>query len=393
LNRNVISAGCNSWLTLGCKSLPGEFVLIRCGQDLYLHQMKKGPEKRGTENDMNVGITRMRTHLLSVRRDVVLLALLGMTIGIARAQDTAPVTPADGQVVGDQEQPSELPVAKTPEERERQAWKMLEDAVTDSKHPQTRIQALAAAGMLRTPRSEKMITDAMKDPDVDVRTAAVLAAGQTKDRNLTTPIRDMLDDKEPQVVYTAAMTLWKMGDKSGEDILMSVVNGDRSASASMVHGTEHKINRDLHDPAKMAKLGAIQGAYFLLGPFGYGITAFEFIHQSGGDLARAAAIEQISQEKTEPIHKELIAALGDKDLTVRAAAAKALVDYRDEATQKAVYGLLQDSKQPVRLTGAAAYLRTTGVPGPETEVRREESPRKGKRLTTPTSAKPASLPK
>ena len=77
-----------------------------------------------------------------------------------------------------------------------------------------------------------MITDAMGDPDVDVRTAAVLAAGETKDRNLTTPLRNMLDDKEPQVDFTAAMTLWKMGDKSGEDILMSVVDGDRSANAT-----------------------------------------------------------------------------------------------------------------------------------------------------------------
>jgi hypothetical protein len=34
----------------------------------------------------------------------------------------------------------------------------------------------------------------------------------------------------------------------------------------------------------------------------------------------------------------------------------------------AVYALLADSKQPVRLTAAAAYLRTTGVPGPPAAV-------------------------
>ena len=114
----------------------------------------------------------------------------------------------------------------------------------------------------------------------------------------------------------------------------------------------------------MAKMGAMQGAAMLLGPFGFGITAYEFIHKSGGDLARVSAIEQIAQERTEPIHKELVAALGDKDLAVRAAAAKALTDYHDKATQMAVYALLADTKQPVRLTAAAAYLRTTGMPGP-----------------------------
>jgi HEAT repeat protein len=261
----------------------------------------------------------------------------------------------------------------------------------DAKHPQTRIEALAALGLLRTERSEKMIVEAMADPDVDVRTAAALAAGQTKDRNLTTPLRNLLDDKEPQVDFTAAVTLWKMNDKSGEDILMSVADGDRSTNPSLVHGTEHKIDKDLHDPAKMARLGALQGAAMLLGPFGFGITAFEFIHQGGGNFSQASAIELISQEKTVPIHHELIAALDDKDLVVRVAALKGLMGYSDDATSMAVYKLFADSKYPVRLTAAAAYLRTTGTPGPpEERPNAEATPdkRKAKRLTMPTHTKP-----
>jgi hypothetical protein len=338
----------------------------------------------------------MQMALFSGRRAAILFALGWLTIGTVIAQDTQskpanPPAKSDAEVVGDEPAPA-LPTATTVEERERAAWAMLQNAVSDAKHPQTKIQGLAAVGLLRSPRSEKMIVDAMADPDVDVRTAAALAAGQSKDRNLTTNLRNLLDDKEPQVVYTAAMTLWKMGDKSGEDILMSVVDGDRSTSASMMHGTGHKINRDLHDPAKLAKLGAIQGAYLFLGPFGYGITAFNFIHQSGGDLSRAAAIEQVAQERTDPVHKELVAALGDKDPTVRAAALKGLMDYHDSATQTAVYELLADAKQPVRLTAAAAYLRTTGTPGPEIPTT-PASRRKGNSLTTPASAKASKLAK
>jgi hypothetical protein len=279
-------------------------------------------------------------------------------------QQNAPANP-DDSVVGDDEQPpATLPVNATPAEKIAAAWTMLENALGDAKHPQTRIQGLAALGLMRSPRSEKMITDAMADPDVDVRTAAALAAGLTKDRNLTTPLRNMLDDKEPQVVFTAALTLWKMNDKSGEDILMAVVDGGRKAGPTLMHGTEHDINKELHDPAAMAKIGALQGASMLLGPFGFGITAYEYIHKNGGDLSRVSAIELISQERTDPIHQELVAALGDKDPTVRVAAAKALMDYHDKATSKAVYELLADPKRPVRLTAAAAYLRTTGVPGP-----------------------------
>ena len=318
---------------------------------------------------MNIAATGKPGHLLGGgQRNLASLMLLGSICMLHAAGQTQNPSAKQGEAVGDDlDAPAAtLSMTSTPADRIHEAWTILSDAAGDTKHVQTRIQALAALGMLRSPRSEKMITDAMADPDVDVRTAAALAAGQTKDRTLTTGLRNLLDDKEPQVEFTAAMTLWKMGDKSGEDLLMSVVDGGRSAGPTLMHGTGQKISRDLHDPAKLARLGAMQGASMLLGPFGFGIAAFEYMHKSGGDPARVSAIEQISQEQTEPIHKELVAALADKDPTVRAASAKALVEYQDNATSMALYALFADSKFPVRLTAAAAYLRTTGVPGPAT---------------------------
>ena len=316
---------------------------------------------------MNASASRRRTKLINwMHSGMLLLALASMDQAAGRAQSTAAKTD-NSAASSEVEAPAvSLSPTATSAERTDQAWLILTDAAGDMKRmqTQTRIQALAALSLLRCPRSAKMITDVMTDPDVDIRTAAALAAGQTGDPNLTTNLRNLLDDKEPQVAFTAAMTLWKMGDKSGEDILMAVVDGERSAGPTTVHGTEHKIDKDLHDPKMLAKLGVMQGASMFLGPFGYGITAFEFIHQSGGDLTRVAAIEQISQEKTDPIHKELLAALGDKDPAVRAAAAKALGDYHDKATSVAIYPLFADKKYPVRLTAAAAYLRTTGTPGP-----------------------------
>jgi hypothetical protein len=178
----------------------------------------------------------------------------------------------------------------------------------------------------------------------------------------------MLDDKEPQVSFTAAVTLWKMNDRSGEDILTAVVEGERSAKAGVVTGAMHTAHEDLHSPSTLARIGALQGASMLLGPFGYGITAYEYIHKNGGDSARVIAVEQIAQEKTLPIHDELIAALEDKDPGVRAASAKALGEYRDKAVTDALANLFYDAKLPVRLTAAAAYLRSNGAaPGvPET---------------------------
>jgi HEAT repeat protein len=300
------------------------------------------------------------------RSGVLVLAFASAACMLHAAGQTQTAPPKPETAAGDEIEAPAVTISmnSTSEERARDAWRILTDAAGDAKHTQTRLQALAALGLLRSPRSSKMIANAMMEPDLDLRTAAALAAGQTKDRNLTTNLRNLLDDKEPQVAFVAAMTLWKMNDKSGEDILMSVANGDRSTSPTLLHGTRHKIGKDLHDPAMLARLGAMQGAYMLLGPFGYGITAFQFMHQTGGDFARASAIEQLSQERIEPVHRELMVTLADKDAIVRAAALKGLMEYHDNATSMAIYKLFVDSKYPVRLTAAAAYLRTTGTPGP-----------------------------
>ncbi len=303
-------------------------------------------------------------------RGLYLLALACMVNAAGGAQ-SAPAKPASAAAsnptaAGNEEEAPAVSLLSTATAGQRTdaAWKILTDAATDTKHTQTRLQALTALGLLRSPRSAKLIADAMTDPGLDVRSAAALAAGLSRDRTLEPNLRSLLDDKQPQVAFTAAMTLSKMGDHSGDDILVAVVDGERSAGPTMMHGVEHRIDNDLHNPAMLAQLGAMQGAAMLLGPFGVGIAAFEFIHQSGGDLARVSAIEQIAKERTEPVHKKLLAALADKDPVVRAAAAEALADYRDNATSNAIYPLFADKKYPVRLIAAAAYLRTTGVPGP-----------------------------
>jgi HEAT repeat protein len=254
------------------------------------------------------------------------------------------------------------PVAQNTQE----AWDMLTNAANDPKHADVSIQALAALGSLGVKaRAETLIASAMKDPDVDVRTAAVLAAGQTKNRDLTTNIRNMLDDKEPQVAFAAATTLWKMNDRSGEDILIAVVDGDRKATAGLKDSATHTMNKDLHSPSTLARIGALQAGSMLLGPFGIGITAYEYKRKNGGDSARVTAIEQISQEKTDPIRASLISALGDKDPGVRAAAAKALgTNYHDKEVTDALLPVLDDTKKPVRLTAAAAYINSTAAPAP-----------------------------
>jgi len=241
-----------------------------------------------------------------------------------------------------------------------EAWSTLKTAAADPKKPDDRVAAVAAIGTIQgSPVAHKLIADALNDPSLDVRLAAILAVGTLKDKGLHGKLRIMMDDKEPQIVFTAATTLWKLDDKSGEDILMSVIDGDRKTDAGLVKGTERSANKDLHNPVKLAEFGARQGAGYLLGPFGYGITAWDYAHQHPGENPRVAAINLLSTEKTANVRATLIDALDDKDQQVRAAAACALGDYPGPATGAKLLITFDDGKLPVRMLGAASYIRVS----------------------------------
>ena len=85
--------------------------------------------------------------------------------------------------------------------------------------------------------------------------------------------------------------------------------------------------------------------------------------RNGGNAGspRVVAIEDISQLKSPAVRSELLGAVTDKDQSVRAAAAKALSSYHDAEVNQALALLLQDSKKPVQLEGAASYLISVGA--------------------------------
>ena len=174
---------------------------------------------------------------------------------------------------------------------------------------------------------------------------------QTKD------VRKLLDDTEPQVVFAAATTLWKQfADKSGEDILVAIAAGDRKANPSLIHGAAHDISRTLHSPPALEKIGIETGAAMVLGPFGFSISAVEYARKNGGSSARIEAIDLLAENKTEGIRNQMQFALDDSDAGVRAAAVKVLGSFHRSQDSKAIATLLNDTKLPVRLAAAAAYI-------------------------------------
>jgi HEAT repeat protein len=234
--------------------------------------------------------------------------------------------------------------------------------VQDAKHTETRMQALNALSSLGwSARADGLIAAAMKDPNLDVRTAAILAAGKAKSHSLIEPVKKLLDDTEPQVVFAAATTLWKQfADKSGEDILAAIAAGDRKANPSLIHGAEHDISRTIHSPSALEKIGIVTGAGLVLGPFGFSVSAVEYARKNGGDSARIQAIDLLAEDKTEGVRDQMKSALDDKDPGVRAAAVKVLGNFHRPRDSKAIATLLDDSKLPVRLAAAAAYIDCLG---------------------------------
>lgn len=239
-----------------------------------------------------------------------------------------------------------------------EAWGQLK-AAAEAKDVNTRIDAMTALSVLpHNKDAAVLLRKAFNDAEVDVRMAAIIAAGETKNRDFTNDLRSLLDDPTPQVAFTSAMTLWKMGDRSGQDILLAVVNGDRKTDKGFLKEGMHHANRTLHDPAKLMKEGAIQTASIFLPPVGYGMGAYRYMHGNAQN-PRVEAINQLAMEHDDLVRDALLDALTDKDDEVRAAAAEALAKYNGKKTTDALAALFGDGKTSVRLMACAAFIEAS----------------------------------
>jgi hypothetical protein len=306
----------------------------------------------------------------TLRTSRTILALLAPCLALSLTLPAAAQrpTPQPADSADSDDSASDVTPGQTPAQLRDSAWQLLTGAAADPKHAQTRIQALAALGLLgANPRSIKLIETAMADPDVDVRSAAALAAGQTHARSLVPALRHLLADTEPQVAYTAALTLWRNGDRSGQNLLVAVVDGDRRSSPTLLDGTEHDINKTVHSPSTLAKIGITEGRGCSSAPSASASPPITTSPQNGGNSARATALEALAQDRpgsktrSGALRQTFVSALDDKDPALRAAAARALAPYHTPGTAAAISNRFYDRKSPVRLNAAAAYLICSGA--------------------------------
>ncbi len=188
------------------------------------------------------------------------------------------------------------------------AWNMLSAALSDTetKAEPVRIDAINALAVLGDfPVAQGFLRTALKDQDRYVRLAAVAAMGSSKNAAFLPDLKHALDDSAPEVSFTAAVALWKMNDKSGASILNAVLAGDRKANRGLVTAEKHEAGQDLHSPSKLAAIGAEQGAYALLGPFGFGLSALRRGKGQNGIHPRVLAATLLAEDKSTCRHENV----------------------------------------------------------------------------------------
>ncbi|MGA3225527.1 MAG: HEAT repeat domain-containing protein [Acidobacteriaceae bacterium] len=300
-----------------------------------------------------------------------LLSMAGLIQGRQTASSTQ-ATPAAASPDSDEE--PDMPVAKpassagtTVESQTNAAWDMLNNALSDKKTQAelARIDAIAALGTLGDfPRAAASLREAEKDQDRYIRLAAVTAMASSKNMVFLPDLKQALNDNAAEVTFSAAVGLWKMNDKSGEGVLEAVLEGDRKANRGLVSSEKHEADQDLHSPTKLAEIGAEQGAFALLGPFGFGLSAIRGRKGQNGIHPRVVAATLLAEDKSSAAMKQFIDALDDSDPAVRTAAARLLGDYHSKDAMDALSDEFSDAKPAVRLMAAASYIRAAH-PQPE----------------------------
>ncbi len=343
---------------------------IRC--DHVEHDTCWVKEKSKHNGDINQKEEEMTQ---SVRLFLHITALLLVAAGLPRAGSQVVPTSLPEQSTEQADAPPEkTPVTANTSRAAAMAdaWQMLDTALDDKK-VELRISAVTAMGSLRhSDRAAAAIEKALTDPARDVRLAAVVAAGTMQSSSLVPALRKTLDDPAADISFTASEVLWQMGDKSGQDILAEVASGERKGTPGFFKSHLHEANKDLHNPATLATIGAEQTAYALMGPFGIGIDAARLMVKSNGseNSARVAAVTLLARDESPLTNHQLISALEDKDYFVRAAAARGLGGFHNDETMSALLAAFSDTKALVRLMAAAGYIRSATVPTPPSRKRK-----------------------
>ena len=268
-------------------------------------------------------------------------------------------------------------IGQTPPPTTAKRCRDMLDQALKSGNPDTRKQVVVALsiGGAREPFLT-MLSSMLGDKDWDVRLATVASLSDLKSASAVNSLRRALDDQAPEVAFAAAKALWGLEDPAGRNALLSVLSGDTKTSAGYFTKETRDAMRMMHTPKPMFILALKTGIGFAPVPgLGEGMSSMQGLLADSGVSGRAMAALLLGNDRDPETAAALREALTDKQWSVRAAAIHSLA-LRDDPSMEAVFEpLLDDSKEPVRLSAAAAYLRLEAI-------KREPTPAPNRAITS-----------
>jgi HEAT repeat protein len=238
-----------------------------------------------------------------------------------------------------------------------QAWDVLKSGLDD---PATvkRATAVRVLSLLTgETRAVTLACRALSDSKAQVRVAAAIALGELHAKSAIPKLQAALSDKEPVVVLAAAHSLLTMKDTSAYQAYYEILTGERKGSKGVVAA---EIDT-LKDPKQLALLGFEEGIGFV--PFaGIGYAAVKTMVKDDSSPVRAAAARVLADDPDHGTDDALIqAATGDKSQLVRTAALDSLSRRGHTAVIDRIAPALNEDKDAVKYTAAAAIVHLSDV--------------------------------
>jgi HEAT repeat protein len=260
---------------------------------------------------------------------------------------------------------------QTPDET---AWRILDKGVHDA-NPLKRKQAVLAMSLLRPePRAVALIEPALDDKDAGVREGACATLGEIKSTASIPKLQMTLADEVPEVIFAAAKALYNMNDQIGRDVIMAVLLGEQSDASGFVSGSIRSMKLKLHDPRALLLIGINEGAGFA-GPFGMAVPMAEGLLKDNQASGKTVAALLLATDLTPESLSALKGALTDKNWTVRVAATRAIGTRDATDLYDNVAKLLDDKREEVTLSAAAALIRLKQPPARHASAAKKKSGR------------------
>jgi HEAT repeat protein len=262
----------------------------------------------------------------------------------------------------------ESTAVKNPKDQE---WSVLYTGLADSS-VQKRTTAVQVLGLLPgDAKAKDAALKALKDEKPDVRAAAAQALGDMKAKDTTGQLYEMFKDTDAGVIIAAARSMIALGDNRGYNVYFAVLTGEMKSGKGLMAEQKKMLN----DPKKMAQFGFEQGIGFI--PFaGLGYGAFKMVTKDTTSPVLAAAALMLVKDPDPKSGQALASAASDnKSWIVRAAALNALALRGETSLLPAAESGLQDEKEEVRYSAAAAVIRLTDLTGRGAAPKKASAPK------------------